>query len=77
MLRELLGTKASQHTVNLIGFVVEQGRARELTQIIDSLVELAAKERQKAVAEVRTAGLRAESARAASSNGSARGSPCG
>jgi len=55
MLRELLGTKASQHTVNLIGFVVEQGRARELTQIIDSLVELAAKERQKAVAEVRTA----------------------
>lgn len=55
MLRELLGTKASQHTVNLIGFVVEQGRARELTQIIDTLVELAAKERQKAVAEVRTA----------------------
>jgi F-type H+-transporting ATPase subunit delta len=55
MLRELLGTKASQHTVNLISFVVEQGRARELTQIIDSLVELAAKERQKAVAEVRTA----------------------
>ena len=55
MLRELLGTKASQHTVNLVGFVVEQGRARELIQIIDSLVELAAKERQKAVAEVRTA----------------------
>jgi len=55
MLRELLGTKASQHTINLVGFVVEQGRARELTQIIDSLVELAAKERQKAVAEVRTA----------------------
>ena len=55
MLRELLGAKASQHTVNLIGFVVEQGRARELTHIIDSLVELAAKERQKAVAEVRTA----------------------
>jgi F-type H+-transporting ATPase subunit delta len=55
MLRELLGQKATQHTVNLIGFVVEQGRARELIQIIDSLVELAAKERQKAVAEVRTA----------------------
>jgi F-type H+-transporting ATPase subunit delta len=55
MLRELLGQKATQHTVNLIGFVVEQGRSRELIQIIDSLVELAAKERQKAVAEVRTA----------------------
>ena len=55
MLRELLGAKATQHTVNLIGFVVEQGRARELTQIIDSLVQLAAAERDRAVAEVRSA----------------------
>jgi F-type H+-transporting ATPase subunit delta len=55
VVHELLGAKASPHTVNLISFVVEQGRARELIPIIDSLVELAAKERQKAVAEVRTA----------------------
>ena len=55
MLHELLGAKASPHTVNLISFVVEQGRARDLIPIIDSLVELAAAERQKAVAEVRTA----------------------
>ena len=55
MLRELLGVKATQHTINLISFVVEQGRARELTQIIDSLVQLAAAERDRAVAEVRTA----------------------
>jgi F-type H+-transporting ATPase subunit delta len=55
MLNELLGSKASPHTVNLIAFVVQQGRARDLTAIIDSLVELAAQERQRAVAEVRSA----------------------
>ena len=52
---ELLGEKASPHTVSLIGFVVEQGRARDLPAIIDQLVRLAAAERQRAVAEVRTA----------------------
>ena len=55
MLRELLGAKASPHAINLISFIVEQGRARELTHIIDSMVELAARERQRAVAEVRSA----------------------
>ena len=55
MVRELLGERALPHTVNLIAFVVEQGRARELSAIIDSLIELAAKERQKAFAEVRSA----------------------
>ena len=55
MLRELLGNKASQHTINLISFVVEQGRAREITPIIDLMVELSARERQRAVAEVRCA----------------------
>ena len=55
MIRELLGAKASPHTTNLISFIVEQGRAREITHIIDAMVELAARERQLAVAEVRTA----------------------
>jgi F-type H+-transporting ATPase subunit delta len=55
MITELLGSKATPHTVNLIAFVVQQGRARELTKIIDSLVEMAAEERNKAVAEVRSA----------------------
>ena len=55
MLRELLGNKASAHTINLISFIVEQGRAREITHIIDSMVELSARERQRAVAEVRCA----------------------
>jgi F-type H+-transporting ATPase subunit delta len=55
MVAELLGEKASPHTVNLIRFVVEQGRARDLSAIIDSLVKLAAEERKRAVAEVRSA----------------------
>lgn len=52
---ELLGGKASPHTVNLISFVISAGRARELPQIIDALVEVAAAERAKAIAEVRSA----------------------
>jgi F-type H+-transporting ATPase subunit delta len=55
MVQELLGPKASPHTTNIVGFVVQQGRARELPKIIDSLVQLAAEERNKAVAEVRCA----------------------
>ena len=55
MVQELLGPKASPHTTNIIGFLVQQGRARELPKIIDSLVKLAAEERNKAVAEVRSA----------------------
>lgn len=54
MVQELLGPKASPHTTNIIGFLVQQGRARELPKIIDSLVQLAAEERNKAVAEVRS-----------------------
>lgn len=55
MVAELLGAKASSHTVNLIRFVVEQGRARELPEIIDAVVERAAEARNFAVAEVRSA----------------------
>ena len=55
MVQELLGGKASPHTINIVSFLVQQGRARDLPRIIDSLVQLAADERAKAVAEVRTA----------------------
>ena len=55
MIQELLQNKATPHTVNIISLVVQQGRARELPRIIDSLVQLAAEERNKAVAEVRSA----------------------
>lgn len=55
MVEELLGPKASPHTTNIVAFLVQQGRARELPKIIDSLVQLAAEERNRAVAEVRSA----------------------
>jgi len=55
MIQELLGSRATPHTANLIAFVVQQGRARDLSAIIDGLVEIAAEERKRAVAEVRTA----------------------
>jgi F-type H+-transporting ATPase subunit delta len=55
MVEELLGDKASPHTRNIISFIVQQGRAREIGAIIDALAETAAAERQRAIAEVRTA----------------------
>jgi F-type H+-transporting ATPase subunit delta len=55
VLEDLLGGEADPHTVNLLGFIVEQGRARDLGAIVDELVELAAERRKHVVAEVRTA----------------------
>jgi F-type H+-transporting ATPase subunit delta len=55
VLAEVLGERANPLTVNLLGFIVEQGRARDLPAIVDDMVALAAERRQAAVAEVRTA----------------------
>ena len=55
VLAEVLGERAKPVTVNLLGFIVEQGRARDLGAIVDELGALAAEGRQSAVAEVRTA----------------------
>lgn len=55
MLTDLLGEKVNPHTLNLLAFVVESGRARDLRAIVDKLVELAEERRERAVAEVRTA----------------------
>jgi len=52
---DLLEGKASPHTRSVIGFIVEQGRARDLRAIVDELVDLAAERRDRAVAEVRVA----------------------
>ncbi|MGH2691609.1 MAG: ATP synthase F1 subunit delta [Actinomycetota bacterium] len=55
VIQDILGDRASPHTISIIGFLVEQGKARELTAIVDELVALAAERRKAAVAEVRTA----------------------
>ena len=55
VLRDILGERANPQTASLLGFIVEQGRARDLGGIVDELAEMAATRRQAAVAEVRTA----------------------
>ncbi|MGH2818052.1 MAG: ATP synthase F1 subunit delta [Actinomycetota bacterium] len=55
VLDELLSEKVSLHTLGLLAFVVEQGRARQLPQILKELSDLAAEARDSVVAEVRSA----------------------
>ena len=55
VLEDVLGEQASAHTLRLLSFVVESGRARDLGAIVDRLAALASERRQHAVAEVRTA----------------------
>jgi F-type H+-transporting ATPase subunit delta len=52
IVEELLGHKASPTTVALVSFVVGAGRGRDLPAIISKLVERAAAEKDRAVAEV-------------------------
>jgi F-type H+-transporting ATPase subunit delta len=55
VLEDLLRDKASEHTIGLLAFVVEQGRGRQLPQILEELSELVAEARNSVVAEVRSA----------------------
>ncbi len=52
---DLLGGRAQPTTVNLVGLVVGNDRARDLPAIVDALVGLRAASRERAVAEVRSA----------------------
>ena len=55
VVEELMGGKALNTSAALASFVVGIGRAHELPAIVGRFVELAAAERQHAVAEVRSA----------------------
>ena len=55
IVEDLLGHKASNTTTSLVSFVVGAGRGKDLPAIIAKLVERAAAEKEKAVAEVRSA----------------------
>jgi F-type H+-transporting ATPase subunit delta len=55
VVEDLLGAKALRSSVALVLLVVSAGRAFELPEIVDRFVELAAAERRRAVAEVRSA----------------------
>lgn len=55
LIADTLRERANPLAVNLLGFLVEQGRAREIGRIIESLAEVVAATRERAVAEVRSA----------------------
>jgi F-type H+-transporting ATPase subunit delta len=55
VVRELLGNRASSQTVSLVGFVIDQGRGKDIAKITEALAEIAARRQHRAVAEVRTA----------------------
>lgn len=55
LIADALGERANPLAVNILGFIVDQGRARELGRIVDELAEVAAETREHAVAEVRSA----------------------
>jgi F-type H+-transporting ATPase subunit delta len=55
VIAELVGDRANPVTVTLLGFVVDAGRARELPKIVEHLAQVAAGERDHALAEVRSA----------------------
>src|SRR3954449_10501034 len=55
LVRDVLGPRANKTTVTLISFVIESGRARDLSKIADAVVRLAASTREHAVAEIRSA----------------------
>ncbi len=55
IISDLLDTKASALTVNLINFIIGAGKARELPAIADRLVRRVSEARDAVVAEVRSA----------------------
>jgi F-type H+-transporting ATPase subunit delta len=55
VLEEILGQRANRHTVSLLQFLVQQGRARDLPDIAQALAEMAAGRYEKTLAEIRTA----------------------
>lgn len=55
VIEELMGGKALTTSAALVSMVVGGGRAHDLAAIVDRFVELAARERRRDVAEVRSA----------------------
>ena len=55
LVRDVLGDRAHPVTVSLVSFLIEADRARDLTKIAERVVEIAAAQRAREVAEVRSA----------------------
>lgn len=55
LLSDLLGERASPHTLNILKFIVGQGRSRDLVEIADELARIAEEESNREIAVVRSA----------------------
>jgi F-type H+-transporting ATPase subunit delta len=55
LVADVLRDRANPNVVHMIGFVVEQGRARELSAILRTVAAMAAERREHVIAEVRSA----------------------
>jgi F-type H+-transporting ATPase subunit delta len=55
LVADLLGERANPHAVNLLGFLIDEGRAREIQRIVEAFAAVAAERRAEVVAEVRSA----------------------
>lgn len=55
LLSDLLGNRVSPHTLNVLKFVIGQGRSRQLVDISDELARLAEESANREIADVRTA----------------------
>lgn len=55
LVQDLLGQKVPPRVVSMIGFIVDQGRGRELGAILEAFAAAAAEERSEVLAEVRSA----------------------
>jgi F-type H+-transporting ATPase subunit delta len=55
LIRDAIGERINPIALNLLTFLVEQGRARDMGPIVDTLAQVAAERRQRALAEVRSA----------------------
>lgn len=55
LLNDLLGERASSHSLNILKFIIGQGRSRDLVDIADELARIAEEESNREIAVVRTA----------------------
>jgi F-type H+-transporting ATPase subunit delta len=55
VVHDVLGDRVNPLTVSLLGFVIDAGRAREISKIVEELARKASAEREHALAEVRSA----------------------
>jgi F-type H+-transporting ATPase subunit delta len=55
LVRDVLGERANPNTLNALGFLIDQGRTREIGAIVQALTDLAAERRAHQLAEVRSA----------------------